>query len=140
MIPDMSALWVVFFLLLCTVLLNTLVFKPVLAVIDRRATAVREARELAESASQKATQASDEYDRRLNEARGEVYRQIDETRRAALERRAARLSGTRATLEAEARAATARVRDEAAAARAALDREASELAGAVVARVLGRAS
>jgi F-type H+-transporting ATPase subunit b len=140
MIPDLSALWVVFFLLLCTVLLNTLVFKPVLAVIDRRATAVREARELAESASQKATQASDEYDRRLNEARGEVYRQIDETRRAALERRAARLSGTRATLEAEARAATARVRDEAAAARAALDREASELAGAVVARVLGRAS
>jgi F-type H+-transporting ATPase subunit b len=140
MIPDLTTLWVVFFLLLCTVLLNTLIFKPVLSVIDRRAGAVREARELAESASQKATQAAQDYDRQFNAARSEVYRQIDDTRRAALERRAAQLSETRAMLEADARAATDRVRDESAVARAALEREAAELAGAVVARVLGRVS
>jgi F-type H+-transporting ATPase subunit b len=140
MIPDLSTLWIVFFLLLCTVLLNTLIFKPILSVIERRATAVRDARELAESASQKATTAAEEYDRQLNAARSEVYHQIDETRRAALARRAARLAETRASLQAEAQAAATRIRDEAAAARAALDREAAELAGAVVARVLGRAS
>jgi F-type H+-transporting ATPase subunit b len=140
MIPDLTTLWVVFFLLLCTVLLNSLIFKPVLSVIDRRASAVREARELAESASQKATQAAQDYDRQLNAARSEVYKHIDDTRRAALERRAAQLSETRATLEAEARAAAARVHEESAAARAALEREAADMAGAVVARVLGRAS
>ena len=51
MIPDISTLWVVFFLLLCTVLLNTLIFQPVLKIIDQRTAAVRGARELAESAA-----------------------------------------------------------------------------------------
>ena len=41
MIPDISTLWVVFFLLLCTVLLNTLIFKPILKVIEQRTAAVR---------------------------------------------------------------------------------------------------
>ena len=56
MIPDISTLWVVFFLLLCTVLLNTLIFQPVLKIIDQRTAAVRGARELAESAATKAAQ------------------------------------------------------------------------------------
>ena len=61
MIPDISTLWVVFFLLLCTVLLNTLIFKPILKVIEQRTAAVRGARELAESAATKAAAAAAEY-------------------------------------------------------------------------------
>ena len=137
---DVSALWVVFFLLLCTYLLNTLIFQPILKVIDQRTSAVRGARELAESASTKAAAASAEYDQKLNAARGEVYRQIDETRRAALDKRAQMLAETRQAVEREAQAATARVANESAEARAALDRTASDLAHAIVTRVLDRAS
>lgn len=140
MIPDISTLWVVFFLLLCTFLLNTLIFQPILRIIDQRTTAVRGARELAESASTKAAAAAAEYEQKLNVARAEVYRQIDDTRRIALDQRAALLTDTRQTVERETQAATARVAQESAEARASLDRNASELANAIVSRVLDRAS
>ncbi len=138
--PDITTLWTVGFLLLCTYMLNGLVFKPILRVIDERATAVRGAKELAESASQKATAAAAEYDHKLNAARAEVYRQMDDMRKLALDKRADLLAATRATVEQELTAASARVQQESAAARAALDRDASDLAGAIVSRVLGRAS
>jgi F-type H+-transporting ATPase subunit b len=140
MIPDISTLWVVFFLLLCTFLLNTLIFQPILKVIDARTNAVRGARELAESAATKAAAAAGEYDQKLNAARADVYRQIDETRRAALDKRAQLLGDTRQVVERETQAATARVTQESAEARASLDAHASDLANAIVTRVLDRAS
>ena len=138
--PDITAVWVVAFLLLCTFLLNTLVFRPILQVIEQRTTAVRDARELAESASQKAVAAAAEYDQKLNLARGEVYHQMDDMRKAALDKRASLLASTRAAIAQELSAATARVQQESKEAVAALDRDASNLAGAIVSRVLGRAS
>ena len=138
--PDITVLWVVGFLLLCTYLLNTLVFQPILRVIDQRAGAVRGARELADSAAQKATAAAAEYDQKLNTARAEVYGQMDDMRKAALDKRAEVLASTRATVEQELTTASARVQQESKEARAALDRDASNLAGAIVSRVLGRAS
>lgn len=140
MTPDISTLWVVFFLLLCTVLLNTLIFQPILKVIDARTDAVRGARELAESAATKAASAAAEYERKLNAARADVYKQIDDTRRAAMDKRATLLAETRVAVERETADATATVANESAAARASLDRDATELAGAIVDRVLGRAS
>lgn len=140
MIPDLSALWVIAFLLLTTYLLNTLIFQPVLKVIEARTKAVSDARDLAQSAADRATAANTEYMQRLNAARTEVYRQMDETRRAAMEKRAALVADTRATVERELGDATTRVQQQAAEARASLDREADALAGAIVSRVLGRAS
>ncbi|MDP2318588.1 MAG: ATP synthase F0 subunit B [Acidobacteriota bacterium] len=138
--PDITTLWVVAFLLLCTYLLNSLVFKPILLVIDQRSTAVRSARELAESASYKATAAAAEYDLKLNAARAEVYGQMDDMRKAALDKRASLLAATRATVEQELKTATVRVQQESQTARETLDRDANNLAGAIVTRVLGRAS
>jgi F-type H+-transporting ATPase subunit b len=138
--PDITTLWVVAFLLLCTYLLNSLVFKPILRVIDQRSTAVRSARELAESASHKATSAAAEYDQKLNAARAEVYGQMDDMRKAALDKRASLLAATRATVEQELKTATARVQQESQTARETLDRDAHNLAGAIVTRVLGRSS
>jgi F-type H+-transporting ATPase subunit b len=138
--PDITTLWVVGFLLLCTFLLNTMVFQPILRIIDARSTAVRGARELAESASQKAAAAAAEYDQKLNTARGEVYGQMDAMRKSALDKRAEVLASTRATVEQELKTAAARVQQESKEARAALDRDASTLAGAIVSRVLGRAT
>lgn len=137
--PDITTLWVVGFLLLCTYLLNSLVFQPILRIIDERATAVRSARELADSAAHKATAAAAEYDQKLNAARAEVYRQMDDMRKSALDKRAELLASTRATVEQELKTATARVQQESNDARAALDRDAANLAGAIVSRVLGRA-
>jgi F-type H+-transporting ATPase subunit b len=139
LIPDITTLWVVFFLLLCTFVLNTLVFQPILRVMDARVEAVRGAKELADAAARKAASAAAEYDRKLGAARAEVYGRMDEMRRRALDARAALLNKTRANVEQELQAAVSRVRQDAADARAALDREASALAGAIVVRVLGRA-
>jgi F-type H+-transporting ATPase subunit b len=139
-IPDLSALWVIFFLLLTTYLLNTLIFQPILKVIEARNKAVTDARDLAQSAAQRATTANTEYTQKLNAARSEVYRQMDEKRRAAMDNRAAVLAETRATVERELSDATRRVQQQTADARATIDREAESLAGAIVSRVLGRAS
>jgi F0F1-type ATP synthase membrane subunit b/b' len=59
-------------------------------------------------------------------------------RKAALDKRAELLAATRATVEQELSAATARVQTESKEARVALDRDAANLAGAIVTRVLGR--
>jgi F-type H+-transporting ATPase subunit b len=139
-IPDLSALWVIAFLLLTTYLLNTLIFQPVLRVIEARSKAVTDARDLAQTAAERATAAGNEYSQKLNAARTEVYRQMDEKRRAALESRAALLAETRAIVERELGDATARVKQQSAEARATLDREADALSGVIVARILGRAS
>ena len=45
MIPDLSVLWVIFFVLLITTLLNQLLFKPIVSVISRREGAVKSARD-----------------------------------------------------------------------------------------------
>ena len=140
MIPDLSALWVIFFLLLTTFLLNTLIFQPILKVIEARNKAVTDARDLAQSAAERATAANTEYTQKLNAARTDVYRQMDEKRRAAMDQRSALLADTRASVERELNDATARVKQQAADARASLDREAETLAGSIVSRVLGRAS
>jgi F0F1-type ATP synthase membrane subunit b/b' len=136
----MSVITVIAIVLLCVFVLNTLIFQPVLRVTEARQGAVREARTLAETAAQRAAAAGAEYDQTLNAARTEVYRQMDDTRRAALERRAATLERTKREVEAEITQATTRVAREAADARAQLEREAGAMAGAIVDRVLGRSA
>lgn len=140
MIPDITVFWVIGFLLTTVFLLNTLVFQPILRVIEARLQAVAEARSLAESAASRAAQAESEYSQTLNAARSDVYRQMDEKRRAALDARAAVVGDTRAAVERELADASAKLAREAAEARAALDRQADTLAGTIVSRVLGRAS
>lgn len=138
LLPDLSVLWVIFFVLLLATILNVLLFKPLLRVMEQRQAAVLSARQLAEQAAAQAKAASDEFDARTREARAEVYRQMEETRRAALDRRAALLNDTRQLAEASIAEATARLRAEAAEARARLDRDADSLATTIVERVLGR--
>ena len=140
MIPDITSLWVIGFLLTCTFLLNTLIFQPILRVIEARGKAVADARQMAETAADRANVATTEYTQKLNAARSDVYRAMDENRRAALDSRAALLSETRAIVERELGDASRRLMQETDQARATLDREADALAGAIVSRVLGRAS
>jgi len=137
-IPDITALWVIALLMICVFVLNTLIFKPILAMSESRAKAVRDARELAASAAQKAAEAAATFDRTLATARAEVYGQMDEARRTALARRAAVMADTKQETERALHDATARLAEQAAAARSSLERDAAALAGDIVGRVLGR--
>lgn len=138
MIPDLSVLWVIALLMFCVFVLNTLIFKPILHVIESRTGAVRDARELAASASQKAAQATEQFDRTLGSARAEVYKQMDDARRTALDKRAAIMADTKREADDALSDATSRLTSQASAARAALESEATNLAGEIVNRVLGR--
>jgi len=136
-IPDLSVLWVIFFVLLITTLLNVLLFKPLIAVMRKRQGAVTSARVLAESAAAKAQEA-DEFEARTKAARADVYQQMDATRRAAEERRAQLLAAAREQAAASTSEATAQIAAETAEARVRIERDADVLAGVIAERVLGR--
>ena len=138
MIPDLSVLWVIALLMLCVFVLNTLIFKPILHIIESRTGAVRDARELAASATHKAASATEQFDQTLTAARAEVYTQMDDARRIALDKRAVVMADTKREAESALTEATSRLTTQASAARAALESEATNLAGEIVNRVLGR--
>ena len=138
MIPDLSVLWVIAFVLLLSVLLDRLLLRPLTRVMRERESAIRSARDLAESSRAKAQNASDEFDAKTRAARGDVYQQMDEKRRAALERRAAVVADTRREIELAMQGAKERVRAQVDAARAQIGRDADHLAATIVERVLGR--
>lgn len=138
MIPDLSVVWVIALVLLLSVLLDRLLLRPLTHVMRERELAIRSARDLAEASRAKAQSASDELDAKTRAARGEVYRQMEEKRRAALERRAAIVADTRREIELSMQGANERVRAQVDAARAQIDRDADNLAATIVERVLGR--
>ncbi len=138
MLPDWSVIWVIVFVLLLTVVLDRLLFKPLLRVMEERQRAISSARELAERSAKEARLATAEFDRKTGEARAELYRQMDEMRRAAMDERAAIMSRTRAEAEAEIAAASTKLQAEADDARRRLSADADALGAAVAERILGR--
>ena len=138
MIPDLSVLWIIAFVLTLSVILDRLLLRPVTRVMQERENAIRSARDLAESGRAKAQAATDEFEAKTRAARADIYRQMDEKRRAALERRSELVAATRSEIEKTMRDATARVQAQASAARGQIDRDAGSLAATIVERVLGR--
>ncbi len=138
MIPDLSVVWVIVFVLLLSVILDRLLLRPVTRIMSERETAIRTARELAESSRAKAQAAAEDFDAKTRAARAEVYRQMEETRRAALTRRAELVTETRSEVERAMTEAGARLRAQADTARRQLDRDADTMASTIVERVLGR--
>jgi F-type H+-transporting ATPase subunit b len=137
-IPDLSVAWVIFLVLVLLVVLDRLLLRPMTRVVNVRQGAIRAALELAESSRARAEEATNEFNAKTREARAELYRQMDQKRRAALDRRAGVVSETRREVEQLMNEAGARIRTQADTARAQLDREADALAGTIVERVLGR--
>jgi F-type H+-transporting ATPase subunit b len=137
-IPDLSVVWVIFFVLLLTVLLDRLLVRPMTHVMNERDGAIRSARDLAEASRAKAQAAADELDSKTRAARGDVYRHMDEKRREALDRRAQVVGETRSEVERSLDEAKQRVQAQASTARTQLERDADTMAAAIVERVLGR--
>lgn len=138
MLPDLSVFWVILFVLLLTVVLNQLLFKPLLAVMGQRDQAIRSARELAERSAAEARAATEEFDRKTAAARAEIYQQMDEMRKLAMNERAEILTATRAEAEAEVARASARLQAEVVEARRRLASEAEVLGAEAADRILGR--
>jgi F-type H+-transporting ATPase subunit b len=138
LLPDLSVVWVIFFVLLLTIILDRLLLKPILRVMEQREHAVRSARELAERAASEARSASAEFDQKVAAARADVYRQMDEVRRAALNQRAEIMARTRAEAEAQVASASSQLQAEAEEARRKLSADAEALGTAVAERILGR--
>lgn len=138
MLPDLSVVWVIFFVLVLTVVLDRLLFKPLQRVMTQREDAIRSARELAERSATEARAAAAEFEQKTTAARAEIYKQMDEMRRVALAERADILARTRAEAEAEIAAAGARLQADADEARRRLEADAEALGAAAADRILGR--
>ena len=138
MLPNLSVLWVIFFILVLTFIVNRLLLKPVLGVIRRREEAIESARELARRSATEAQAASAEFERKTAAARAEMYREMDEMRRAALGRRAEIVAATRAEAEEMVGEAITRLDAETAEARRRLEADAEALGAAAAERILGR--
>jgi len=80
-------LWVIVFVLLTTIALNNLLFKPLLRVMRQRDETMASARAAADRAASEAARATAEFDTKTAAARAEVYREMDETRRVAQKQR-----------------------------------------------------
>ena len=138
MLPDLSVVWVIVFVLVLSVVLDRLLLRPVTRIMKARETAIGSARELAETSRARAQAAMDEFDAKTRAARAEVYRQMEENRRAALATRADLVAATRREVERSMGEAAVRLRAQTDAARGQLERDADVLAGTIVERVLGR--
>jgi F-type H+-transporting ATPase subunit b len=138
MLPNLSVLWVIFFILVLTFVVDRLLLKPVLGVIRRREEAIESARELARRSATEAQAASAEFERKTGAARAEMYREMDEMRRAALGRRAEIVAETRAEAEAQVAEAITRLDAETAEARRKLEIDAQALGAAAAEKILGR--
>jgi F-type H+-transporting ATPase subunit b len=137
-IPGLSVIWVILFVLLLAVILDRLLFKPLMRVMGEREARAKSAVDLATISAERAKAAAAEFSQRTGTAQAEVYRQMDEMRRAALGGRAELLGRTREEVDASLETARAQLAAQAERASADLDRQAGELADAVVVRVLGR--
>lgn len=138
MLPDLSVFWVIFFVMLLTIIVERLLLRPVLRVMGEREDATRSARELAERSANQARAAAAEFDQKTTAARAEIYKQMDEMRRAALAERTEAMSQTRAEADAQVAAASNQLKTETEEAKRRLEIDADALGNAVAERILGR--
>jgi len=135
---NLSLLWVIFFVLVLTFVVNRLLITPLTNTMEARQGAIDSARALAERAAAEARTATEEFERKTAAARGEVYRQMDDMRRVAGEERAKLLEETRAEAAAALADASGKLQADVERARAALRADAEKLGNEAAGRILGR--
>jgi len=105
-----------------------------------RETAIKSAIQAAETATAKAQAASAEFDANVAAARADLYKQMDERRKAAEGYRKELVAQTKADVDAQLASAKAELEAQAAEAKARLDAEAEQLGRDIASKVLGRPS
>jgi F0F1-type ATP synthase membrane subunit b/b' len=137
-LPGLAVFWVILIVLLVAFVLDRGLFRPLGRVMRERETAIRAAQEMAQAAAARARTAAAEFEQRTKAAQTEVYREMDENRRLANEKRAAVMARTRQEVDAQVADASARLKAQASEAQAQLEKEADALGDAIVERVLDR--
>ena len=140
MLPNLSVVFVIFAVVLLAIVLDRVLFKPLLRVVRERDTAIKSALQLAESATAKAQAASAEFDASVTAARTDLYKQMDERRKAAEGYRHELMTKTRMDVDKQLAKAKAELQAQTAQARARLDEDAEQLGRDIASKVLGRES
>ena len=140
MLPNLSVFWVIGAVLLLAFMLDRWLFKPVLRVMREREAAVKSAMKMAEDASAKAQAATAEFDAKVAEARADLYKQMDERRKAGDAYRADLVAKTREDVDRTLADARVQLEAQTAQARATLEQDAKQLGREIADRVMGRPS
>jgi F-type H+-transporting ATPase subunit b len=131
-VPTIILLIVVYFYL------KSMLFTPLEKVLRERDALTAGARKGAQESLDGAGRKEQEYERKFAEARAEVYKAQEETRRKWLEDQAAQVGEERTRMEARVRAEKERIATEAASARTSLTIPSAELASEIADTVLAR--
>ena len=138
MIPDLTVLCVVLFVLTLSGVIRRFIFDPILRVMRERERLVTSARELAGAATAQAEEATAEASEKIQAARAEIYRQMDEKRQRALAQHGDDLAAARQEAEAKIDEGTNRLQDQMKSVKQQLTKQAGVLGAAAVERILGR--
>jgi F-type H+-transporting ATPase subunit b len=125
-------------LLLVHVYLKFMLFGPLQKVLKQRAELTEGARKAAEQSLASADRKQQEYEAKFREARAEVYRLQEETRRGWLEDQAALIAAAKQRSEVSVRTAREQIAAEAAIARKGLADTSATLADQIATAVLAR--
>jgi F-type H+-transporting ATPase subunit b len=139
-LPNLSVIFVVIAVVFLAIVLDRVLFTPLLRVMRERESAIKTAMEAAESTAATAKAASAEFDANVTAARADLYKQMDERRRAAEGYRKELVAKTKADVDAQLADAKAELEAEAAKAMATLEAEAGQLGNEIASKVLGRPS
>ena len=120
--------------------LKAMLFRPLEKVLRERDALTEGARKTAEASFAAAERKQKEFEAKFAEARAEVYKVQEETRRQWLEDQASQLAEARKRMEETIHAAKAQIASEAAAARGGLSASSAELADEIASTILARRS
>jgi F0F1-type ATP synthase membrane subunit b/b' len=132
----LQAVPTVLIVLVFYLILRTLFFKPLLAVMAEREARTAGARKAAEAAQAAAEEKVKQYREALKQARARVYVEQEAGRKKLLDERAAQLKEARSKAAAEVTSAKERVAAELVAARRDVEASVAQLAGEIARRVL----
>jgi len=118
--------------------LKAMLFGPLEKILKQREELTEGARKAASASLAEAERKSAEYEAKLRDARAEVYREQEETRRKWLDRQATQVAEARAAMEVSVREAKAQIATEAATARTTMLSTSSALADEIATAILSR--
>ena len=135
---DLSVFWVIALVLVLAWTLDRTLIKPLTRVMQEREQAIASARELAESATQRAAAATREFEEKRAEARADIFKQMDKMRQDLLVHREDILQKARIEADAAFKEASTRLSAQTEDARAQLEHDAQALGIAVAEQMLDR--
>jgi len=118
--------------------LKSMLFRPLSEVLKKRDDLTDGTRHAALNSLKLAEEKVVEYENKLRDARGEVYREQEELRKQWLADQAAQIASARENLSAQAAGAKAQIAKEVVAARESLSQSAPDIARQIVAAVVAR--